>query len=73
MDLHLTVATLLTTKQRRWRRRLVAERSVDDGAGATGGEGERGVAHRAQGVTVMLNVLAVGQGALWFSRDCSLE
>ena len=51
----------------------MAERSVDDGAGATGGEGEGGLAHQDQGVTVMLNVLAVGQGALGGSCDCSPE
>ena len=51
----------------------MAELSVDDGAGATGGEGEGGVAHRAQGVTVMLKVLAVGQGALGVCGNSSPE
>ena len=49
------------------------ERSVDDGADATGGEEEKGVAHRAQGVTVMLEEVLVGRGALWYDCDCSPE
>ena len=50
-----------------------AELSVDDGADATGGEGERGDAHRAQGVTAMLNVLMVRRGARKVAVNCSPE
>ena len=50
-----------------------AERSVDDGGDATGGEGEGGVAHRAQGVTAMLGEVLVGRGALGVCGNSSPE
>jgi hypothetical protein len=48
---------LLDLKGAAMRRLLAAERSVDDGAGDTGGEGEREVAHSAQEVAAKLRVL----------------
>ena len=50
-----------------------AESSVDDGAGDTGSEREKGHAHRARKNVGKLEVVSSYRGAYWSELDCSPE
>ena len=50
-----------------------AESSIDDGAGDTGSERERGHAHRVRKIVGKLEVVSSYRGAYWSELDCSPE